>query len=429
MTRLQPTVALLLAAAALASTGCITSGKKGISVGQMQPCWLAEPKACKRPIDFTMLRRRPVDYHVIAERDTLGVYVEGILSGEEISSGGRELPRYDLVQDDPDRAVQSPVIGQPVLVQPDGTLHLPLIDPVPVTGLTLQQLADRIRTTYIQAGVLKDDPNKSYVQVSLIKARTNRILVLREDSPATNTELIRRDTYVLSKRGSSQVVTLPENESDLLHALVASGGLPGEDARNEVWILRGGGANWQHAAQQFDAGVQAGKINPMAPGSGYTVIPLRHRCGAALPFTPDDVTLAEGDIIFVEKRIEEVFYTGGVLQAGQIPLPRDEDIDILEAVALANIGVGGPAGINAAASQFRSGPGNVVPPTRALVIRKLPGGDQVKIDVDLRKAVNNAEERILIQPEDFIMVEYRGHELFANIALNFVNVNYVIPND
>ncbi|MEM9185779.1 MAG: polysaccharide biosynthesis/export family protein [Planctomycetota bacterium] len=428
MIRIQPTAALLLAASALLSSGCITTGNKGITVGQVQPCWLAKPKACKRPIDFTMLRRRPLDYHVVSARDTLGVYVEGILSGAEISSGGRELPGFTFPQDDLDQPVASPAIGQPILVQPEGTLHLPLVKPVQVTGLTLQQVADLLRTTYIGAGVLKDDPQKSYVQVSLIKARVNRVLVLREDSASDSISLIRRDTYVQTKNGSGRVVTLPEQESDLLHALIASGGLPGEDARNEVWILRGGGANWEQASRHFGSGAAASAMCGPGCGSTYTVIPLRHACNAPLPFTPDDVTLQEGDIVFVEKRHEEKFYTGGLLQAGQIPLPRDEDIDILEAIALANIGVGGPAGVNAAASQFRSGPGNVVPPTRALVIRKLPGGDQIKIDVDLRRAVNHADERILIQPEDFITVQYRQHELLANIALNFVNVNYVIPN-
>jgi len=422
------TQAWLLVGVVLLTTGCITTGNKAITVGQVQPCWQAESKACKRPIDFTLLRRAPLDRHIVQPRDTLGVYVEGIVSGDNISSGGRELPKFLYPDNDPDQPVQSPAVGQPVFVQADGTLHLPLLKPTPVAGLSLQQVADRIRKGYIDAGTLKDDATKSYVQVSLVKPRVNRVLVIREDSAGNATELVRRDTVLLSRRGDAQVVSLPERESDLLHALVATGGLPGEDARNEVWILRGGGADWDHATQQFDSGAAAAEISAQRTGSSYSVIPLRAQCGQPLPFGSDDVTLVEGDIVFVEKRVEDKFYTGGLLQAGEMPLPRDEDIDILEAIALANTGVGGPAGVNAQASQFRSGPGNVVPPTRAFVIRKLEGGHQVKIEVDLRKAVNNAEERILIKPQDFVMLQYRPHELMANIALNFVNVNYVIPN-
>ena len=426
MTRKTSFTTWLLVGLALMTTGCITTGNKAITVGQVQPCWQAESKACKRPIDFTLLRRAPLDRHIVQPRDTLGVHVEGIISGDEISSGGRELPKYLYPQNDLDQPVQSPAVGQPVYVQADGTLQLPLLKPVNVAGLSLQQTADRIRKSYIDAGTLKDDATKSYVQVSLVKPRVNRVLVIRED--ASNTELVRRETLVLSKRGDAQVVTLPERESDLLHALAATGGLPGEDARNEVWILRGGGADWENATRQFDSGAAPSEISAQRTGSSYSVIPLRAACGQPLPFGSDDVTLAEGDIVFVEKRVEDKFYTGGLLQAGEMPLPRDEDIDILEAIALANTGLAGPAGVNAQASQFRSGPGNVVPPTRAFVIRKLEGGHQVKIEVDLRKAVNNAEERILIKPQDFVMLQYRPHELMANIALNFVNVNYVIPN-
>ena len=58
------------------------------------------------------------------------------------------------------------------------------------------------------------------------------------------------------------------------------------------------------------------------------------------------------------------------------------------------------------------------------MLRKLSFGQQIKIDVDLLKAMHDPEERIIIKPEDFVMLHYRGHEMFGNIALNFVNFNY-----
>lgn len=409
----------------IASAGCISPCYKGISVGQLQPCWLAQPKACKRPVDFTLLQRDPTPEHVVMARDVLGVYIEGILSGDEISSGGRELPGVNYPNEGEEQPVQSPAVGQPVLVQNDGALILPMVAPVPVAGQTLQQVADSLRNAYVNKGFLKDDPSKSYVQVTLIKPRVNRVLVIREDVNSPTVGLIRLDTQVLTKRGDAAVVTLAERESDLLHALASTGGLPGEDARNEVWILRGQSA-WDMVQQQYEAG--SAPCDICASQSRHTVIPLRHRCDQPLPFGRGDVVLQDGDVVFVEKRNEEYFYTGGLLQAGRVPLPRDEDIDILEAVALGNIGLGGPAGINAAATQFRAGPGNIVPPTRALVIRKLAGGQQVMIDVDLRKAVNCPEERILIQPEDMVLLKYRSHELTSNVLLNIVNFSYIIPN-
>lgn len=413
-----PVTALLVALMATAS-GCITCGQKSVSVGQMQPCWQAEERACKRPIDLTMLQRDPAAEHVVLARDVLGIYVEGILSGAEISSGGAELPAVNFPNVE---GGSSPSVGQPFTVQSDGALHLPLIAPINVAGMSIQQVADTVRKSFVDAGTLKEDPTKSYVQVTMIRRRTNRILVMREDAVVSNPALIRGDTYVLANRGSGSVVELPEANSDLLNALIETGGLPGEDARNEVWILRGG-TDWETAKQGFGNGMTAEEVAG-GPQRRHTVIPLRQVAGKPLPFGKEDVVLNDGDVIFVEKRHEEYFYTGGLLGGGKIPLPRDEDVDVMEAIALSSIGAAGPAGINASASQFRSGPGNVVPPTRVVVLRKLPNGQQIKIDVDLRKAMVNPEERIVIKPEDFVMLHYRGHELVSNIALNFVNVNY-----
>ncbi len=311
-------------------------------------------------------------------------------------------------------------------MQVDGTLHVPLIDPVFVEGLTLQQVADRIQQAYIDANLLKDDKLKSYVQVTLTRPRVHRVMVVREDSAMVTPTLIQREQYVLSKRGDAAVVELPQQEADLLHALIATGGLPGEDANNDVWILRG--TSWNDAARQFDQGMSPCDIGC---GSTHTVIPLRYACGLPLPFGREDIVLRDGDVVFVEKRIETSFYTGGLLNAGKIPLPRDEDIDILEAIALSNTGVGGLSGQIAIGQQgqFSSGPGNICPPTRARVIRKIEGGQQVVIDIDLRIAIENAEERLLIQPDDFVMLHYRPHELAANVALNVVNFSYIIPNN
>ncbi len=425
MTSIQRNLLLLLLLTMAGTTGCVGMAKKGIPVGQLQPQWLAPAKVSKRPIDFTLLRKDPAVEHLVGARDVLGVYVEGIFSGEEISSGGSELPEVNYYfQEDPEGMAAWPAVGQPLVVQSDGTLHLPLVQPVQINGLTLQQAADQIQETYIAAGYLKADRTKSFVQVSLVRPRVHRVMVIREDSSSEVPALIQRSQYVMSSRGDAKIVQLPQQESDLLHALVATGGLPGEDASNEVWILRG--TTWQEASEQFDQGAAPSSIQGVA---SHTVIPLRYDACMPLPFGREDIVLQDGDVVFVEKRVERHFYTGGLLNAGQIPLPRDEDIDILEAIALANTGVSGMSGQIAVSQQgqFSSGPGNVCPPTRAQIIRKVSGNQQIVINVDLRKALECAEERVLIQPEDFVMLHYRPSELMTNIALNFVNFGYSIP--
>ncbi len=74
------------------------------------------------------------------------------------------------------------------------------------------------------------------------------------------------------------------------------------------------------------------------------------------------------------------------------------------------------------------GPGNVVPPTRVIIVRRLPDGSQINIDVDLKLALIDPRERVLIQPDDFVLLKYRPYEFAANVALNFVSFNYNIPN-
>ena len=62
-------------------------------------------------------------------------------------------------------------------------------------------------------------------------------------------------------------------------------------------------------------------------------------------FTQEDVILGEGDVVVVETRNRDVFYTGGLLGGSEIPLPRDYDLDVLAAIAIAGGQIGGGAQI------------------------------------------------------------------------------------
>lgn len=409
----------------LISTGCsldkacIMSGRGACTVCEMSPEWHPTPRSCNRPIDLSLLKRPTQPEVLVHPSDVLGVYVEGVISGDAISSGGSELPTTVYTPTIENVRQPTPVTGRPVEVHADGTIYLPLIGPLSVVGMSLQQVANTVREAYVDAGQLKRDRD-GYTIVSLMKPRVNRILVIREDAPADALTLKTLDSEILTKRGTAMVVELTEENSDILNALVASGGLPGEDARNDVWILRNN-ADWNHAAESFQAGMHPEEIiEDRDMALTHSVIRLRQPCGEPLSFAQPDVVLHNGDVVFIEKRHEEYFYTGGLLQAGRISLPRDEDIDILEAIAMANTGLGGPSGLNAATNQFRNTPGNIIPATRAIVLRKLPGGNQVKIDIDLRAAMTDPAQRILIAPEDFVMLHYRPQELAGNIAINLV---------
>jgi hypothetical protein len=217
----------------------------------------------------------------------------------------------------------------------------------------------------------------------------------------------------------------------VLHALTASGGLPGVDAYNEVWVLRKsllGSNDGEVVKAKIDAGQEApGDIVRALPAHLQAIrIPLKLCCGEAVPFGPEDVVLQDGDILYIEPRREEYFYTGGLLPGGQIPIPRDEDLDVLEAIALASGSVGGIAGASAAAVyRAGAGPGNVIPPTRVLLLRKLPNGQQLPIRINLSHAMRDPQERIRIMPGDFIMLYYAPGEMASNVLLNFFNFNFI----
>ncbi len=295
-------------------------------------------------------------------------------------------------------------------------------------GLTIQQAADKLSEVVIEKKIVVR--GREYIYVNLIRPRTHRIMIVREETKSDAQTIVARVTSVIAKRGSAQVVDLPAFENDVLHALTASGGMPGTDAMNEVWILRRGqrgdgmtDAVWDGASQASDP---AQFISCCPEGATAKRIPLWTRNGSTPCFSQEDVLLRDGDIVYLLARQQDVFYTGGLISGAEIPLPRDHDIDVLEAVSMANASVGGPGGAGGAVFRAGAGPGNIIPPTRAIVLRKVGNGQQVAIRVDLERALKDPKQRITIHSGDFIMLYYKPGEQFTNAALNFVNFTYLI---
>ena len=168
------------------------------------------------------------------------------------------------------------------------------------------------------------------------------------------------------------------------------------------------------------------KTTRLPAASEIVRIPLQVCPGQDFPFLPEDVVLNDGDVVFIESRIE-FFVTGGLIKGGQYPLPRDEDIDVLEAIAIAGNNAFGPAG-QGVGNNFRGGPGAIIPPTSVIIVRKLESGEQVKIAVDVRAAFNDPKERVLIRNRDAIILKYRTHEIWGNVAINILRFDYFFNN-
>jgi protein involved in polysaccharide export with SLBB domain len=412
---------LVVLAAMLMSTsltGCtaIFSPIDTIPVSRVPPCFLAEPQADKVPIDVSRLRQTKPDFYTLDADDVLGVFIEGVLGNFE------EAPPVQLPSPDSDLP---PAIGFPVPVREDGTLSLPLVKPIPVRGLTIQQAETLIQRAY-RGGpepILKEDGR---IIVTLMKERTYRVFVVRQDnSLAARGQQFQglAQQQVVSERSdfSSRgfVLQLPAYKNDVLNALSETGGLPGVNAKAEIRILRGDRLQIAQrdeqlaefyrtrSSDQFPYGVL-----PTVPDESNSIrIPLRLKPGEVPNIRPEDIILRDGDIVYVDTRETDVYYTGGLLGGAERVLPRDYDLDILAAVAIAQVRT-----VGTGTGSFLSGAVQNVPPTELIVLRRIPGKRQIAIRIDLNQAINDPSQRLLVKSGDTLILRYKPQEEILNFA-------------
>jgi protein involved in polysaccharide export with SLBB domain len=365
----------------LLGSGCAAVSNpvgQGIPVNRLPPEYFAPPKEDLKPIPLTAFKTKKPDEHLVDKGDVLGVYIEGIL-GEKGT-----MPPVRL----PDQNYQMPSVGYPVVVTEDGKLPLTHIPPIDVKGMTISQVRDTIIDQYVKRKLVQPGKEKGtaavQVLVSLLRPRHVRVQVIREDSAITNTTI-----FGNARRGTGTVVDLPIYENDVSNALSRTGGTPGLDAINQVIVQRG---------DPFG--------NDDKNPSQVVRLPLRIREGEPIPFRAEDVVLKDGDIIYIQARDTEVYYTGGLILARQFILPRDLDVRVSEAIANA----GGPL-VNGGVQQNNLS-GNIIAsglgspsPSHVTVLRRTRDNGQISIIVDLNKALNDRRENIIIQAGDVVILQ------------------------
>lgn len=157
----------------------------------------------------------------------------------------------------------------------------------------------------------------------------------------------------------------------------------------------------------FDTMMTAG-LDGTIDGPNVVRIPIRIGPGQSPQINEQDITLEDGDIVFIEARGSEVFYTGGLLGGGQFTLLRDHDLRALEALSIAQSqgtrgGTSRSAGGVSALNQDVT-----ISASKLIVVRKLPDGTSVPIEVDLNRAKRDmtGRENITIQPGDYLYLQY-----------------------
>jgi hypothetical protein len=389
----------------------------GVPVHRLPPELLAPSKACEQTICLTLLRQPPPDAYRLEPGDVLGVYVEGYLGDRNVALPLHVAPLVRI------REQQNlpPASGYPVTVQEDGTVSLPAVSPVPVRGLTIPEARAAVRDQYLKEKRLR--PETERVLVSLLYPRRSQVLVFRQETPLFVGAA--EGPIAASKRGTGSLLDLPAYENDVLHALALTGGLPALDVYDEVIIFRDcfrdaeGGALLQ---QQLQAGGPAA-LPPLCPHAGVVHIPLRTPAGQPPPVRPEDAVLHNGDVVFLEARNTDLYYTGGILPPAVHVLPRDRDLDVVQAV----LEVRGPlfngafGGSNLSGDLIKPGIGDPSP-SLLTVLRRVPDGRQVAISVDLRKAARDPQENLIVKAGDILILqEAPGEALARYFSQTFFN--------
>ncbi|MCA9140165.1 MAG: polysaccharide biosynthesis/export family protein [Planctomycetales bacterium] len=420
-----PLVCLLILSIAPGCTSLL-SPIEGIPVSHLPDELLGVRRSEFASVPVVMLSRPKEDAYRLDEGDILSVFIDGVLPYSSPNSAPTPPP---VNLPDRDSGLQ-PSIGYPMPVQAGGMISLPLLPPFSVQGMTVDEARSVIQRKYLEGEFIS--PGKSHPVVSLMRRRTQAVTVIRSNSRTENGS---------DGTASGYSLELPEGSNDVLNALTLSGGLPGFNERNEVVIYKTsqipvesrnelmarllsspcGGLNsnpcCMNAAGSLTTDPNCFSFDDQMLESQFVVrIPLRYPPGQIPTIRPSDVTLVTGDIVQVENRETEFFYTGGLLRGGQFPLPRDYDLDALGAIALAGQGLGSSNGGGGGRGGLIQGIGGASP-TQLFIIRKLDCGRTYNIEVDLQIAMNNSSENILVLPGDTLILRYKPHEELVNFSI------------
>lgn len=408
--RMSPLLIVALLAHSLGCAALTNPVADGIPVRRVPEEVLGRPKAELIPLPLNLLRQQPPEVYRLDSGDVLAIVADEILTRENQAIPVRL----------PDVENPTAAVGVPVPVNEDGTITLPKLAPIPVAGLTVQEAEKLVKdyATGLVGGVELVKPGATRITVQLLQKRSVRVIVIREDVQLSNTALSLRPGVTaqlgVEKRGGGVTVRLPAYENDVLRALNLAGGPPGLEAKNEVIVIRG-------------------DYDPDKPEQNITRIPLRVYPDEPVNIRPDDILLNEGDIVYIESRESQVYYTAGLMGAGQFLLPRDYDLRVIEAIAqIRGPLINGGFTQNAFVAQaVNVGLGNPSP-SLCTVIRELPGGHKFPIRVDLNVAFRDQRENIIIQPGDMIVLQERPGEAIGrylsqqfrfNTAVNTIRQN------
>src|SRR5262249_54965617 len=140
---------------------------EAIPVRRLPPEVLGRRKDEEKTIPLPLLRQKAPDVYRLEPGDILGIWIEGVL-------GDKTQPPPVRI---PDVANTPPAVGFPFPVREDGTIALPLIDPVNVKGKSLAEAQDAVIKAYtVDRKILQ--PGRERVIFTLMRPRQYHVLVV-----------------------------------------------------------------------------------------------------------------------------------------------------------------------------------------------------------------------------------------------------------
>jgi polysaccharide export outer membrane protein len=248
---------------------------------------------------------------------------------------------------------------EPVLarVSDDGQADVPLVGPVQVGGLEPFEASQAVAHAAIERGIYR----RPHVTLEIKSKAVNRVTVMGAVT-------------------TPGVHELPRSSCDLVKALAMAGGLT-EDAGTVVEIIRQPSAPADAASVALASYQSSLAWSPPAPQT--TRVDMASLAGGA-----SDYRLGDRDMVMVLPRDKEMLYiTGLVKSPGQFELPRDQEVRLLDAIAMSG-GVKSPVA------------------DRVLIIRRVPGRQEpVPIQASMRVAKINGSENLVLAANDVVSVE------------------------
>ncbi|QEG22968.1 polysaccharide biosynthesis/export family protein [Mariniblastus fucicola] len=371
-------------------------------------CLAGSKTVAQTMVDPSLFQQPRQEKYSLDDGDTLGVFVEGVI-GEFRSMppvhqpvAGSDLP---------------PAMGFPTLVLHDGTIRMPLVEPISVRGLTVLQVESLLKKTY-REGKNPIITDRNRVIVSLIRKRTVNVMVVRGDQSDSMARpgLRTNQSSPVSARtdGSGRIynLNLPAGDNDLLNAMMQSGGLPGVNAEEQMQVLRNV-ANAKVGNRRAPFPRTGDRVGHPESDRGHSqYFPLRSDANfPSEPFTRTQTRLGDGDIVAISGKPTEVFYTGGQLGGGEFVIPRDRPMSVMEAIAQAG-------GI----PQSRRGLGAIpLQEPRLLTLVRNVGGQQISWQFDLGNGFSQQASQTHVRSGDYLILDYSPPQRVKNVGIGVFN--------